>query len=65
MAVDLLKEKNKRFCTIVLDTDLPLLQFIKAKYNWKTVPIVIGITPESQEIVIGGYSDLKQFLDKQ
>lgn len=63
-AVDLLKQQNKRFCTIVMDTDQPLLNFLKQKYNWKTVPIVVGITKESEEIVIGGFTDLQKFLEK-
>lgn len=63
-AVDLLKKQNKRFCTIVMDTDQPLLNFLKQKYNWKTVPIVVGITKESEEIVIGGFTDLQKFLEK-
>jgi len=47
-----------------MDTDQPLLNFLKQKYNWKTVPIVVGITKESEEIVIGGFTDLQKFLEK-
>ena len=40
-----------------------LLTEIKETYKWGTVPIVVEIT-EGQEKFIGGFTDLKEYLNK-
>ena len=62
MAVRLLAEHQKEFECYALDQQPELLSEIKNTYNWKTVPVVVEIT-EGQEKFIGGYTDLKEYLD--
>ena len=40
------------------------LDMIKEKYNWKTVPIVIKVEEDSEEL-IGGYTDLVDYLNEK
>jgi hypothetical protein len=41
-----------------------LLEWYKTNYGMKTVPIVLKIHTESDEInVIGGYTDFKEYID--
>ena len=63
MAMNLLAEKQKEFECYSLDRQPELLNEIKQTYNWRTVPIVVEIT-EGREKFIGGFTDLKQYLDK-
>jgi len=63
MAVSLLAEKQKEFECFALDTKPGLLNEIKQTYQWETVPIVVEIT-EGHEKFIGGFTDLKEYLDK-
>ncbi|MHC4690500.1 MAG: glutaredoxin family protein [Planctomycetota bacterium] len=63
MAVNLLTEKQKDFECYSLDQKPQLLNEIKETYRWQTVPIVVEIT-EGQEKFIGGFTDLKEYLDK-
>jgi glutaredoxin len=46
-----------------LDKQPELLNEIKTTYRWETVPVVVEIT-EGQEKFIGGFSDLKEYLNK-
>jgi len=62
-AVQLLSERQKEFECYALDSQPKLLNEIKSTYKWKTVPIVVEIT-EGQEKFIGGFTDLKEYLDK-
>ncbi len=63
MAIRLLTEKEKEFECYALDAQPQLLQEIKNTYRWETVPVVIEITP-GQEKLIGGFTDLKEYLTK-
>ena len=62
-AVALLAEQEKEFECYSLDKKPELLSEIKGTYNWRTVPIVVEIT-EGKEKFIGGFTDLKQYLNK-
>jgi glutaredoxin len=62
MAVTLLAREQKQFECYALDKQPELLSEIKNTYRWETVPIVVEIT-EGQEKFIGGYTDLKEYLD--
>ncbi len=62
-AVRLLAEHQKEFECYALDTKPELLNEIKTTYRWETVPVVVEIT-EGQEKFIGGFTDLKEYLDK-
>ena len=63
MAVKLLAEHQKEFECYALDNQPKLLSEIKTTYRWETVPVVVEIT-EGQEKFIGGFTDLKEYLDK-
>jgi len=62
MAVRLLADHQKEFECYALDQQPDLLNEIQNTYNWNTVPVVVEIT-EGQEKFIGGYTDLKEYLD--
>ena len=40
------------------------IEAIKKKYNWPTVPIIIRVA-DDEEHLVGGYSDLIEFLDEK
>ena len=63
MAINLLSEKQKEFECYALDRQPELLTEIQSTYKWNTVPVVVEITP-GQEKFIGGFTDLKEYLDK-
>ena len=63
MAVRLLAEHQKEFECYALDNQPRLLNEIKSTYRWETVPVVVEIT-EGQEKFIGGFDDLKEYLNK-
>ena len=62
-AVRLLAEHKKEFECYAMDQQLELLNEIKNTYRWETVPVVVEIT-EGQEKFIGGFTDLKEYLNK-
>jgi glutaredoxin len=62
-AMSLLAEHKKDFECYGLDKQPELLNEIQTTYNWKTVPVVIEIT-EGSEKFIGGFTDLKEYLNK-
>ena len=42
-----------------------LLEWYKTNYDMQTVPIVLKLSTESDEIdVIGGYTDFKEYVDR-
>ena len=58
-AKELLIENNKQFMFCCIDESKELLKYIKEKYDWLTVPLIIRIdTLRNEEEFIGGYSDL-------
>jgi len=59
----LLAEHQKEFECYGLDRQPELLTEIQTTYNWKTVPVVVEITA-GQEKFIGGFNDLKEYLNK-
>ena len=63
MAINLLSEHKKEFECYALDRQPELLTEIQSTYKWNTVPVVVEITP-GQEKIIGGFTDLKEYLDK-
>lgn len=62
-AVRLLAEHQKEFECWALDAKPELLTEIQQVYRWETVPLVLEIT-DGKEKFIGGFSDLKEYLDK-
>ena len=62
-AVRLLAEHQKAFECYAMDQQPELLTEIKNTYRWETVPVVVEIT-EGREKFIGGFDDLKEYLEK-
>jgi glutaredoxin len=67
-AKELLIKHNKQFMLCILDESKDLLDHIKEKYNWMTVPMIVRYERcyplQWQQEFIGGYSDLvKKFGD--
>mgnify|MGYP003119464516 CR=1 FL=1 len=63
-ARDLLVEKGEQFMFCCLDQSDSLLAFLKKKYDWTTVPMIIERNTESnEERFIGGFTDLKKYLE--
>ena len=65
-AKELLIEKGEQFMFCCLDQSDILLNHIKAKYGWRTVPMIIEkYTGHSEEKFIGGFTDLAKYLGEK
>jgi glutaredoxin len=65
-AKDLLIENKEQFMFCCLDQSDALLRFIKSKYEWETVPMIVEKhTEHNEERFIGGYTDLVKYLEKK
>ena len=63
-AKELLIEKNEQFVFCCIDQSDKLLAFLKEKYDWQTVPMIIEKnTDNCEEKFIGGYTDLSGYFD--
>ena len=63
-AKELLIEKGEQFMFCCLDQSDTLLEFIKTKYNWNTVPMIIEKhTDKNKWTFIGGFTDLQKYLE--
>lgn len=64
-AKNLLIEKGEQFEYCSVDHSNKLLNNYKKLYNHKTVPMVVKLNTESDnEQFIGGYSELKELLER-
>ena len=65
-AREILNKHNKQFMFCCIDESKELLSYIKEKYNWMTVPMIIKYTRVSSnewtEEFIGGFSDLEKYF---
>ena len=67
----LLTEKQKQFMFCCVEESTELHSFIKEKYQWKTVPLIVRVWNTSpvvgeykwEEEFIGGYSDLLSYME--
>ena len=65
-AKELLISKNKQFIFCCIDQSDDLLNYLKNKYDWNTVPMIIEKdTDRNDWNFIGGYSDLCAFFEKE
>ena len=63
-AKELLIEKGEQFMFCCLDQSDALLKHIKDKYDWNTVPIIVGKhTEKNEEKFVGGFTDLQKYLE--
>ena len=61
-AVDLLKQSKKQFSVLVLDHDTEMLEHLKKTTNHMTVPIVLGMMENGQQLLIGGFTELEKHI---
>lgn len=65
-AKDLLIEKEEQFMFCCLDQSDDLLNYIKSKYDWGTVPLIVEKhTERNEEKFIGGFTDLQKYLEEE
>ena len=65
-AKELLIEKGEQFMFCCLDQSDVLLTFLKKKYDWETVPMIIEKNTDSnEERFIGGFTDLVKYLGEK
>ena len=65
-AKELLIEKGEQFMFCCLDQSDALLSFLKSKYDWETVPMIVEkLTESNTEKLIGGYTDLVQYFNEE
>lgn len=62
-AVELLKKEQKKFSVLVLDHDQEMLQKLKTDLGHNTVPIVIGMMDNGQQLLVGGFSELEKYIE--
>ena len=64
-AKEILVKNNKQFMFCCIDESKELLSFIKEKYDWLTVPMIIRVNTKSgEEEFIGGYTDLVKYFEQ-
>ena len=64
-AKSLLVSKKKQFVFCCLDESKDLLEHLKEKYDWLTVPLIIRVDMQKkEEEFIGGCSDLIKYMEK-
>jgi glutaredoxin 3 len=62
-AKQLLIERGEQFMFCCLDESPELLEHLKQKYDWLTVPLIIKVdTLTKEEEFIGGCSDLIKYM---
>ena len=62
MARELLEEQNIAFDVINFDSRPKILKEIKQVYDWKTVPMIFEKLEDSSFKLVGGYTDLLNYL---
>ena len=64
-ANSLLLQEKLPFVASWVENSFDLLESLKTNYDMKTVPIVLKVNLETgEEHVIGGYTDLKEYVDQ-
>lgn len=64
-AKELLIEHEKQFMFCCIDESKELLSYIKDKYNWMTVPMIIKKRLNGESEFIGGFSDLQRYFNQK
>jgi glutaredoxin len=64
-AISLLEEEKKDFVVTVLDHCQPFEEGIKKELNFKTVPIILRCLSDGKVEMIGGYTELRSFIQKE
>tara|TARA_Y100000296_G_C5024524_1_gene181563 strand:- start:7 stop:264 length:258 start_codon:yes stop_codon:yes gene_type:complete len=61
-AQNLLDKHDIQYTTAILDKNEELLNEVKDRYSWKTVPIILEFSQVEGVRLIGGYDDLCKHL---
>lgn len=64
-AISLLEEEKKDFVVTVIDHCKLFETGIKKELNFKTVPIIMRCLPDGNVEMIGGYTELRAFIQKE
>jgi glutaredoxin len=64
-AISLLEEEKRDFVVTILDHCKPFEDGIKKELNFKTVPIILRCLPDRKVEMIGGYTELRSFIQKE
>ena len=63
-ARELLTSKDQQFMFCCIDESKELLNWVKSKYNWLTVPLIVRVNGTTgEEEFIGGYTDLVEYFN--
>jgi len=62
-AISLLEEQKKDFVITIIDHCKPFEEGIKRSLNFNTVPIVLKCSPTGKIEMVGGYTELKEYLE--
>ena len=64
-AKEILVERQEQFVFCCIDQSDRLLHHIKTKWGWKTVPLILEKNTDDNSVkFIGGYTDLKKYLEE-
>lgn len=64
-AITLLEEEKRDFVVTVIDHCKPFEDGIKRELNFKTVPIVLKHRADGKVEMIGGYTELRSYIQKE
>tara|TARA_R110000824_G_scaffold54969_1_gene151551 strand:+ start:315 stop:575 length:261 start_codon:yes stop_codon:yes gene_type:complete len=64
-AISLLEEEKKDFVVTVIDHCKAFEDGIKKELNFKTVPIILRCLSSGNVEMIGGYTELRSFIQKE
>jgi len=65
-AKELLTARQEQFIFCCIDQSDVLLEHIKTKWNWRTVPLILEKNTSNDEVkFVGGWTDLKKYLEEQ
>ena len=63
-AKELLIKKDQQFVFCCIDQSDALLNYLKTKWEWETVPMILEKFTNTNEVnLIGGYSDLVKYME--
>lgn len=64
-AINLLEEKDKDYVVTVMDKCEPFMNGLKSQLGHKTVPIVMECKSDGSARLIGGFTELRVYLQKE
>jgi len=62
----LLIENGEQFLFCCIDQSEMLLQHIKTKWGWQTVPLILEKNTTNEDVIfVGGFTDLQKHLENK